>query len=118
METFNVLKHFVPFLGIIYEDKVGFPNEKAISKELVQDLDFDEDWAWSAAALIMHYRRMNAKDVFMRMLERGVDIKLSEDLNVVVKDHMDKYPVVGINDERVVMLLKIDNFTTNDMFMK
>ena len=97
---------------------MGFPDEKAISKELVQTLDFDEDWAWSAGALIMHYRRMDAKDVFMRMLERDVDIKLSEDLNVVVKDHMDKYPVVGVNDERGVMLLKIDNFTTNDMFMK
>ena len=53
--------------------------------------------------------------MLMRMLERGVEIKLSEDLKDVVKDHIEKYPVVGINDETAVMLTDL---TTNDMFMK
>ena len=112
-----ILENFIPYLEIVYTDTKGFPDAKSISKELIQDLDFDEDWAWSTAAVIIHYRKMD-KEFFIRMLHRGVRIKLSEDLEEVVKDHLEKYPVVDVNDERGGMLLKIEAFTTNDMFIK
>ena len=115
MNSFIILKHFIGQIGIMYDDTIGFPDEQAISKELVEGMDFEEDWAWSAAGLILHYRKMDSKDMLMRMLERGVEIKLSEDLKDVVKDHIEKYPVVGVNDERAVML---KDMTTNDMFLK
>ena len=113
-----IMKNLLPYMEIIYRDTVGFPDQKSISKELISGLDFDEDWAWSAAGLIVYYRKKEDKESFMRILNNGVRIKLSEDLGEVVKDHIEKYGVVDENDERNEILLKIDVFTTNEMFLK
>ena len=112
-----ILKNLIPAVEIIYDDHAGFPDKKAISMELIKSHDFYEDWAWSTAGMIMHYRKQD-KDTFMKMLHSGVEIKLSEDLEEVVQDHKEKYAVVDINDERGGLLLKIDAFTTNEMFLK
>ena len=117
MNHFSIIKNFIPYLEIMYDDVVGFPDQKAMSMAMIRDLDIVEDRAESTAHFVMHYRKQD-KDLFMKMLNSGVEILLSDDMSEVVKDHMDKYKVVDLNDERSGMLLMMEAFTTNDMFIK
>ena len=117
MEDFEIRKNAIPHIVIILKDEKSFPDERAISKELINELDIDQDLAWSAASLLMYYRGQDTSQLIL-MLERGIRIKISEDSSEVVQHHLDTYSPVCTTGERELLLLQIEAFTTNDMFVK
>ena len=117
MDYFEIRKNTIPHLAIILKDTESFPDEKAISRELIDELDIDEDLAWSTACLLVYYRDQDTSQLIV-MLEQGIRIKISDDASEVVKHHLDMYSPVVKKDERELLLSQIDSFTTNDMFVK
>ena len=108
----------IDYVKIIYNDTRGFPDERSISKEMIQDLDIDEGWAWGMARLLMSYRKKNDKDGLMTLLTKGERVEMSENSEEVTKNVTNTQIVVNENEGVEEILLKIEPFTTNDMFIK